>query len=212
MAYAQPAEPASGDRFDLKTNGDAWTGGLLLIYPVKVNEAKQWDPKYEATETVSADIAILDRTGPDGQPVQLKDSMIFAQVICAQLKGNLQTAPGEPVLGRLGKVVTQSGFDAWKLLPFNPGDALLADQWIAAHPRNAVQQPGGQPVPSAGPPPFGAAPAPAAAPDPWAVPAPAVQPPKDPGLVKWLLDHGVNQTQIDGMTDESARLLAKSFS
>lgn len=229
MSYAQPAAPASGDRFDPK-NHPEWMGALFLIWPTKVNDAKQWDPKYEASETVSADMVILDRVGPDGQPVVLKDTMVFGQVLVAQFKENLRLEKEPVVLGRLEKKITNNGFEAWSLASFNPGvDDVAADAYVASHPRNQFRQPSGQqgpPVPSAGPPPFGAAQsgptgwdaagAQAPAQQQWGASAAPVPPPTPPaeqwpaGLREFLQSKGIDPV-ASGMTVDAAKNLASTF-
>lgn len=214
MTFQQPATPAQGDAFSLKEHPE-WKGALALVYPLKVNDAKQWDPKYAATETVTADIILLDRLDPgNGQPIVLSDSMVFPQVMVAQLKQNLKASPDPVVLGRIGQFRTQNGFDAWEFGEYVPGvDDVLAEQYIAAHPRNQPQQPGGQQAPPAAYTPpqtgWGAAPA-APAQQSWgAPPPPPAAPVIDPGLRQFLESKGV-QIPAD-MTQATAEMLARTF-
>lgn len=238
MSYSQPAAPSSGDNFSLKEHPE-WVGALALVWPLKVNEAKQWNPAYPASETVSADIVLLDRYDPvTNLPVSLKDTMVFGKLMVAQLKSNIRDGDAV-VLGRIGSKPTDKG-PAWEFQGFTPGvDDVLADKYQQSFPRNPVAQPSGQqgpPQPSAGPPPFGAqadpyslpsapaapqqaawgAPPAAAAAPAWGAPAaPATpQPPADlaswpQGLADFLVSKGI---KIEAPLDEAgARNLAATF-
>lgn len=219
MSYAQPATPAAGDQFKPKDHPE-WLGALFLVYPTRINEKKKWSSQFDECETASADMVILDRVGADGQPIVLRDVMVFAELITSQLKENLRQGPDPVVLGRLEKITTTNGFSAWNLGHFTPGvDDVTADAYVAAHPRNQFQQPSGQqatPVAQSGPPGWDAAGTQAPAQQQWGASATPVPPPTPPaeqwpaGLREFLQSKGIDPV-ASGMTVDAAKNLASTF-
>lgn len=221
MAYAQPAAPKSGDSFSLKEHPD-WVGALALVFPIKVNAEQQWDPAYPASETVTVDLALIDRIDPaTGQPVQLNDSMVFGKVMVAQLKENLRLGQTE-VLGRIGSKPTPKG-PAWVFGDFVAGvDDAAADQYKLSHPRPwtaKAAQPGaaaGAAAPAAwqnaGAP--AAPPAPVPPPQaPWQPPAAAAPAavPWPAGLREFLQSKGITDAQLATMDEGTARNIASTY-
>lgn len=172
MAYAQPAEPASGDKFDLKGHPE-WEGALALVFPKEYNEPRVWSDKFkDPTASVTCDIVLLDRIDPQTRlPVQLNNTMVFGKVMVPQLKTGMDNGDTE-ILARISKVPAKVGDFAWKFTEFTAGvDDVQADAWIRAHPRTSFTQPSGAGAVPAGNSPWDLPAAPPAAAPPAAAPA-----------------------------------------
>lgn len=211
MSFAQPG--TGGDTFDLKNNGQAWKGSLMLVWPKELKP--NFDSgKFEPTDVVVCDIALIDRDDPaTGNPLFFKDAFLFSKGLVANTRGAV--GDPDPVLGRLVQRQFAQGV-GWSLDEFTPADAAAADKYLREHPRNVAQQPasaappfGGNDDPWAGVNAAAATPAvaapvapPAAAPaptgNPWdsPAPAPAGWQAGAQGLVDYLKARGINPDQI----------------
>lgn len=207
--FSQPG--AGGDKFDLKNHGNEWIGALMLVYPLELIVGFD-SGEYEPTDVVRGDVILIDRKDPEtGDSLAFYDTMLFSKGLVA----NTRNEVGGVVLGRLNKKQFRAG-TGWTMEPYADNDALIAQEYIRTHPRNAPAQPAQSQPP---------APAPAPPPDPWAVPptaaaaaAPAaVAPPLptapppaglNPQLKAFLDSKGLATAGLDNAT---AQMLAASF-
>ncbi|MFD8117027.1 hypothetical protein [Streptomyces microflavus] len=134
MTFNQPGQ--GGDTFDLKTNGQAWMGSLMLVWPISIKP--EFDSgKFEPTDVVVCDIALLDRIDPNtGKPLFFKNAFLFSKPLVANTRNFL----GGMVLGRLTQKQFAQGV-GWTLDDFTPQDEQVANQYIATNPREQVSQP-----------------------------------------------------------------------
>ncbi|PRH79346.1 hypothetical protein C6N75_09685 [Streptomyces solincola] len=134
MSFSQPG--TGGDTFDLKTNGDAWMGALMLVWPISLKP--NFDTgKFEPTDVVECDIALIDRTNPEtGKPLLFKNAFLFSKGLVANTRGDI----GGMVLGRLVKRQFANGV-GWSLDPYTPQDEQIAQQYLVQNPRNSPSQP-----------------------------------------------------------------------
>lgn len=134
MSFAQPGQ--GGDQFDLKTYGDQWMGSLMLVWPISLKP--NFDSgKYEPTDVVECDIALIDRINPStGKPAFFKNAFLFSKGLVSNTRGEI----GNVVLGRLVKKQFANGV-GWSLEDFTPADEQAANAYMLAHPRQAVAQP-----------------------------------------------------------------------
>lgn len=209
MSYAQPAQ---GDKLDLKNHGAEYLGKLFLIFPSRIMTNVETSQGTK-DRVVVADVAIIDLLDPlTGQPTLFREAWLFGTVLVNQTANEV---PNGKVLGRLSQGANTKGNPPWMLSDYSDADRQTAEQYEAAFPRNAPAQPSGPvaatppPTPDPWPLPAAAAPAPA-----WAPPAPAapaaapVGPPLDPNLKAFLEARGINTV---GMGDATARQIAASF-
>jgi len=123
-------------------------GHLILV--TTVHEITQ---RYDDLRKKDMDNATVDLVDLDDGGQELQERVIVSHPALV----NRLSVGGGLTLGRIGQIPTQSGFQAWALLPFQEGvDDKRAEQWVHAHR-----------------PTFNQAAAPAAAPAPVPAPAPA---------------------------------------
>jgi hypothetical protein len=201
--------PLRGDKFEC----DQYEGALLLFYPTEHFSAipTKFDrPGQPPTQAVDTHIVALDRPDLTGKPTLLRDARIFGRALVPQLKG---AVGGKAVLGRLARGQAQGGNNApWILKDPTEQDAALARQWQASNPD--PRQPVAAPEQWQGPPTSPVS-QPTATPSAWDVgspqpvappvspPAPAAPaaPARDPGLVAFLKDKGVDVDKLPPTAD-----------
>lgn len=128
-------------------------GHLILV--TAVHEITQ---RYDDLRKKDMDNATVDLVDLDDGGQELQERVIVSHPALV----NRLSVGGGLTLGRIGQIPTQSGFQAWALLPFQEGiDDKRAEAWVHAH-RPTFNQ-------AAAP----AAPAPAPVPAPAPIPAPA---------------------------------------
>lgn len=204
MSFSQPA--AGGDNFTAADHN----GHLLLIYPKHYNPD---EPTTKGnTQAADVDVIVVDKLGPNGQPLVFKDARIFGN-----LARSVRNDLGGKVLGRLGQGPNTKGTPPWILQNYTDADVAMATPVAAAFEAGQFAQPTA-PNPMAQGAPYGAAPqtppaaapqqwqqAPAAAPaQQWQAPAPTGQPAApaaapapaggaaDPALLAHLAQYGIN--------------------
>ena len=165
--FQQPG--IGGDKFEAARHN----GHLMLFFP---SQFDQNIPTVNGTaDAVTSRIVDLD-TGE-----VLDDAKVWGKAMVPQLKG---AVPDGMVLGRLGQGQSKGGNNPpWILHPHTEQDVAVAEQWLAANPRNQFQ--------NAAP-----APAPAPAKGGWGAP-PAQQAPAQGG---WGAPQGAGQAQPAGPT------------
>jgi len=144
-------------------------GALLLFFPTLFQS--QVKTEHGETDAVTARVVRLN----DGRVYD--NAMIFSTALVTQLKAAI---PDGMVLGTLDQGENKRGNPPWLLRPHTEQDVAVAEQWLAANPRNQFQQ-AAPPTPAAPAPAWGQQP-PVAAPAAPATggwsnpPAPAAQP------------------------------------
>ncbi|MFI2911150.1 hypothetical protein ACG2OD_23325 [Streptomyces sp. PDY-4] len=172
-------QPSAGGGFFKPADAN---GHLVLV--TAVHEIAK---RFDQLRNEEIDQAVVDLVDLDTPEQELRERInVTHKGIVSRL-----TAGGGMVLGRIGQVATNSGFQAWALLPFAEGsDDVRAGAWVTAHqptftqaaaPAPAAAAPAPAPQPAAvpaSPPAQYAAPAPAPAAQ-YAAPAPAAAAPGD---------------------------------
>lgn len=166
--FARP-QMTSGDKWDLKNEGQKWLGSMFLFYPKELKpQWKSGNNNYEPTDCIVADVIAV--SGPDAGRAWI-DTFILSKPLVAVLRDKL----GDPVPGVLGRKTTQNG-EGWCLIDAQTDQEW--DQWVqmvapihqrylAGQFQRASATPG--PATPANPAMTAASPAPApAAHDPWA--------------------------------------------
>lgn len=231
MSFSQPA--AGGDNFTPAEH----KGHLLLLYPKAYNP--QENTTKGITEAADVDVVVVDKLGPNGQPLVFKDARVFGNL--ARSVRVLLEADGSPkkYLGRLDQGPNTKGTPPWILQNWTDADVAMATPVATAFEAGqftpAVNPMSTPPAPPAAPAPAppqqwqaGAAghspatapptapaapqwqpPAPAAAPSTPTPPAPTAAPAIDPNLVAFLASKGV--TVPPGMDQATAEAIARSF-
>lgn len=136
--FQQPAISNPEDKFVAAQHA----GALLLFFPTRFHS--QIKTSNGETDAVSARIVNLNT----GQV--LEDSMIFGSALVPQLKA---AVPDGMVLGVLGQGENKKGNPPWLLFPHTEQQVQVAEQWLAANPRNQFGQPPAQqqaPAPAQG--------------------------------------------------------------
>lgn len=217
MSFSQPA--GGGDSF---TPAEHF-GNLVLIYP------KSYNPEETTTKGVTksadADVVVIDKLGPDGQPLAFRDVRLFGNL--AYNVRFLTEPNGSPrkYLGRIGQGENTRGTPPWILIKWTDADVAMATPVAAAFEAGQFavatpnpMQPPAPATPATAPttapawaPPVQAAatPTPAAAPPAQWTPPPPVAPAIDPNLVAFLASKGV--TVQPGMDQATCEAIARSF-
>lgn len=160
-------QPKSGGGFFKPADRD----GHLVLITIVHEIAKRFDNlRNEEIDQAIVDLVDLDEAG---QELAERINVTHAGIVSRLSTGATM------ILGRIGKVQTKSGFDAWALLPFNEGaDDQRASAWVTAHAAGQMNQPAPAATPATAPAPT--VPAAPAAPAPAPAPAPAAAPQVDP--------------------------------
>lgn len=134
--FQQPGISNPEDKFVPAENN----GALLLFFPTQVQQ--QIKTAHGEADAVHATVVRLN----DGRVYD--NALIFPQALVTQLRG---AVPDGMVLGTLGQGENKKGNPPWLLLPHTEQDVQVAEQWIAANPRNQFSQPQAQAAPPAAP-------------------------------------------------------------
>jgi hypothetical protein len=132
--FQQPG--VGGDKFTAAEHN----GCLLLFFPTEFRT--QIPTSNGTTDAVATKIVNLNT----GQV--LHDALVFGSALIPQLKG---AVPDGMVLGRLGQGQNTKGNPPWILAPHSEQDVAVAEQWLAANPRNQFQNAAAPPTPPASP-------------------------------------------------------------
>lgn len=168
--FQQPGISSPEDKFAPAEN----KGALLLFFPTGYQQGVK--TAHGESDAITCRVVRLN----DGRVYD--NAMIFSTALITQLKS---AVPDGMVLGTLDQGENTKGNPPWLLRPHTEADVAVAEQWLAANPRNQFQQaPQAAPAPAPAwgqtahgnpaPAPTWSAPAPAAPPqNAWAAPAPA---------------------------------------
>lgn len=86
------------------------------------------------TDAVDADVVVLY---PDGTVKELTMLRIFPRGLVGQFRRSM----GQMVIGRLGKVPSKKGHEAWVFKPATPEDRALGVKYLEAKANNALKTP-----------------------------------------------------------------------
>ncbi len=145
--FQQPGISNPEDKFVPADN----KGALLLFFPTQLQQGIK--TAHGESDAVAARIVRLN----DGRIYD--NALIFPTALVTQLKA---AVPDGMVLGTLGQGENTKGNPPWLLSPHTEADVQVAEQWLAANPRQQFQQ-AAPPTPAASAPAWGQQP-PAAAP------------------------------------------------
>lgn len=129
--FQQPG--VGGDKFTAAEHN----GCLLLFFPT---EFRSNIPTSNGTTDAVATKIVNLNTGQ-----VLNDALVFGSALIPQLKG---AVPDGMVLGRLGQGQNTKGNPPWILAPHSEQDVAVAEQWLAANPRNQFQNAAPAPGPA----------------------------------------------------------------
>lgn len=117
MPFQAPAAPSGG--IDLKAHLQA----LILVEPISLEE--KVSTVHGPSDAIKANVHVLD--GP-GAPESYSETLIFPKILVGQLK----SAIGQKVLGRLGQGTAKAGQSApWILNEASADDIAKAEAWVA---------------------------------------------------------------------------------
>lgn len=122
QGFSQPSAPNTGDKFEAHEHN----GSLLLVFPKRFEEnIKTTKGLSDATD---ADIVIVDKFGPTGQPLAFFGARLFGN-----LARSVRNDIGGQVLGRLNQITSANGNTPWILENFTDQEAAAAGPVLAAY-------------------------------------------------------------------------------
>jgi hypothetical protein len=161
-------------------------GSLILVFPKRFEEnIKTTKGLSDATD---ADIIVVDKRGPDGQPLAFLGARLFGN-----LARSVRNDIGGQVLGRLNQITSANGNTPWVMDAYSDQEAAMAMPVLTAYQQGqfkSTEPPMQAPAPAAyspGPATPAAAPVAAAQWQQQAAPAPQwnAPPPAAPAAPQW---------------------------